>query len=130
MACFLVPAAEAVVTTVATKAAASKEKKEGPVLTKIPLSRKLRWLDNLLWGGSALLAYEHLWHGEIVPYFPFLTQASAEGGLSVIFHEMSTVGVGMASFVTLVWGGMVLVSAVTERKAGREDNIPAVRENA
>ncbi len=43
---------------------------------KIALSRKLMWLANLLWGGALLLAYEHVWHGEVVPWFPFLTAAS------------------------------------------------------
>ena len=83
MACFLVPAAEAIVTTIITKAIKSKEKDEkvkvsfsnGVVeeTTKIKFSTKLGWLNKLLWGGSALLAFEHVWHGEVVPFFPFLT---------------------------------------------------------
>ena len=71
MACFLVPAAEAVVTTIATKAMKSKEvnpetvqvQLDGAELVeaeKIPFSRKLGWLNKLLWGGSGLLAFEHV----------------------------------------------------------------------
>ena len=85
MACFLVPMTEAIVMTVAQKVLESKEKKagiekvtsaDGYTMEKMPFSRKLGWLNKLLWGGSALLAFEHLWHGEIVPFFPFLTAAS------------------------------------------------------
>lgn len=67
MACFIAPVAEAVVVTAATKIVKKKEKKN----SGIPFSRKLKWLTNMLWGGSALLAFEHLWHGEIVPFFLF-----------------------------------------------------------
>ena len=80
MACFLVPVAEAVVTTIGAKVI---EKKEGAAeqqasqaVAHIPFSRKLKWLNNMLWGGSALLAFEHVWHGEVTPWFPFLTNAA------------------------------------------------------
>ena len=64
MACFLVPAAEAVVTTVVAKTAKKEETPE-----KISMGRKFKWLSNLLWGGSALLCFEHVWHGEVpIPY--------------------------------------------------------------
>lgn len=26
----------------------------------------MNWLNNMLWGGSALLAFEHVWHGSVV----------------------------------------------------------------
>ena len=80
MACFLVPAAEAVVTTVATKIIEKKELTEVNEVTisenKEKLSTKLHRLNNLLWGGSVLLAFEHVWHGEVTPFFPFLTAAA------------------------------------------------------
>ena len=84
MACFLVPTAEAIVTTIAQKVLASKEKNmeihhesgSDKVVEKSHFSRKLGWLNNMLWGGSALLALEHVWHGEVVPWFPFLTAAT------------------------------------------------------
>ena len=75
MACFAVPVAEAVVTTIVTKLIEKKEASCKDAENKVPFSRKLRWLNNLLWGGSALLAFEHVWHGEVVPWFPFLTAA-------------------------------------------------------
>ena len=128
MACFLVPTAEAVVTTIAAKALKSKEANPEAVkaqhdetgLTeteKIPFSRKLGWLNKLLWGGSALLAFEHVWHGEIVPWFPFLTAASNPADAAEMLHEMSTVGVAMAALVTAVWAGMVAVSSIMEKRA-------------
>jgi hypothetical protein len=84
---------------------------------KLPLARKLRWLSNLLWGGSALLAFEHLWHGEVVPWFPFLTAAGNPADASVMLHEMATVGVSMAALVTLAWIGMVAVTSAMARKS-------------
>ena len=122
MACFLVSATEAVVVTIATQILIAHEAKVLPKFKreagnssssaeeKVPFSKKLRWLSNLLWGGAFLLAFEHVWHGEVVPWFPFLTAASNPADASVMLHEMSTVGVSMAVLVTAVWVGMVLVS--------------------
>lgn len=127
MACFLVPMTEAIVMTVAQKVLVSKEKKagiekvtsaDGYTMEKMPFSRKLGWLNKLLWGGSALLAFEHLWHGEIVPFFPFLTAAS-EGpeAVSEMLGEMGTVGISMAVLITVIWIAMLLISIAMEKKA-------------
>ena len=76
MACFLVPTAEAIVTTVIAKTA-KEEKKDythidaetGEAVSEKPAKmsfvRKLKWLSNMLWGGAVLLCFEHLWHGEV-----------------------------------------------------------------
>ena len=136
MACFLVGAAEAIIVTVASKAIkASESKKELAVRSKggdkavdalrekqgIPWSRKLMWLAYLLWGGAFLLAYEHVWHGEVVPWFPFLTAMNDPGDTAEMLHEMMTSGVAMAILVTLAWVVMVLVSqAVSKKKAPAE----------
>ena len=117
MACFLVPAAEAIVTTVASKAMKKNAAPENEAETKITFGSKLNWLNNLLWGGSGLLAFEHLWHGEITPWFPFLTGAATPESTTEMLNEMSTVGVTMAVLVTLIWGGMMGISALIERKA-------------
>lgn len=125
MACFIVPAAEAIVTTVMEKAFQAKEKEEAlkldtaeaVVKTKLPFSRKLSWLNKMLWGGSALLAFEHVWHGEVVPWFPFLTAMENAEEATTMLHEMSTVGVSMAALVTVVWGIMVLVTKTMEKSA-------------
>ena len=125
MACFLVSAAEAAVVSATSKILEKREKKElartGIVEAhKIPFSRKLRWLSNLQWGGSALLAFEHLWHGEIVPWAPFLTAMSDRAATGEMLHEMATVGVAMAVLTTAVWIGMLVVSAVLEKRARTE----------
>ena len=125
MACFIVPATEAIITTIATKVIKSKEVEEakklhsGDVdndLTKIKFSKKLGWLNKLLWGGSTLLAFEHLWHGEISPSFPFLT-AIENGETGNMLAEMSRNGVMMSVLITTIWVGMVVVSSMMEKKA-------------
>ena len=109
MACFIVPVAEAVVTSVASHIIESKEKKSGNE-NKNNFSGKLKWLSNLLWGGSSLLAFEHIWHNEIKPFFPFLTAMETPESFSAMIHEISTVGVGMSLVVTAAWLGMLAVS--------------------
>ncbi|MCR5591326.1 MAG: hypothetical protein K6F73_07295 [Lachnospiraceae bacterium] len=118
MACFLVPASEAVITTVAEKIIKSKEHDESSQKTEVPkvhFSEKLSWLNRMLWGGSALLAFEHLWHGEVIPTFPFLT-AVQNGETEDMLAEMGTAGVGMAVAVTLIWAGMLVASRVIENR--------------
>lgn len=140
MACFLVSAAEALITTAVTKAVEKKEKKQTePAIgldgekvgraAGIPFSRKLKWLNHMLWGGSALLMFEHIWHGEVVPFFPFLTAASNAEDASEMLHEMATVGVSMAALVTVVWIGMVIVSSIIEKRAEKEARALAKAEN-
>lgn len=113
MGCFIVPATEAVVTTAIKKAVEKKE--DGAKDIGIKFSTKLGWLNKLLWGGSALLAFEHIWHGEVVPFFPFLTAVS-NGETKEMLKEMSSVGVLMAVIVTLVWILMVFVSNSIENR--------------
>ena len=112
MACFIVPAVEAAVVTAVRKIAEKKNKNQVSEITvqENTILYKSKWLTNLLWGGSALLAFEHIWHGEIIPEFPFLTAMRDADATSVMLHEMSTNGIGMALLVTVAWGGMVLLS--------------------
>lgn len=128
MACFIVPAAEAVVVTIIEKVNKKKEAAEtvsGETVKKhegrIPWSKKLHWLTTLLWGGVALLAFEHLWHGEIVPWFPFLSAAADPADAAAMFREMATVGVCMALIVTGVWICMcVAAEAIAKKKTAEE----------
>ena len=123
MACFLVSAAEAVVVTAVEKAEKKKELGTKESTTKeevvsIPLSRKLRWLTYMLWGGAVLLAFEHIWHGEVVPWFPFLTAMANPADATAMFHEMATVGVCMAVLITVVWFVMCKVAdSIVKRPA-------------
>lgn len=121
MACFTVPATEAIITTIAGKIIKSKEKHQTIDASKTPFSTKIGWLNKMLWGGSALLAFEHVWHGEVVPFFPFLT-AVENGEVSQMLHEMATAGVSMALLVTAVWGIMVGVSTLIEKHADKKSD--------
>lgn len=136
MACFVVPAVEAIVVTAAAQV---MKKKENAALTAdvsplkarsdravqetaestVSRSRKLMWLAKLLWGGVVLLAFEHIWHGEVVPWFPFLTAMSDPVSKSEMLYEMGTAGVTMAVLVTAVWVGMVLVSNALAKRAAK-----------
>ncbi len=110
MACFLVPTTEAIVTSVASKKLnAYVDESEASDLT-IHFIKNMKTLNSMLLGGSALLMFEHLWHGEITPFFPFLTAASSPQQFAAMLKEMATVGVTMALFVTFVWVVMTLVT--------------------
>ena len=135
MACFLVPTGEAIVVSLLRLALKKKEERAevqpdslassaspvSPASLVSPgvrtLRRRLRWLSHMLWGGSALLAFEHLWHGEIVPWFPFLTAASDPESAGVMLHEMATAGVMMALLTTAAWGLMCLAASAIEKRS-------------
>ncbi|HIU48095.1 MAG TPA: hypothetical protein IAB04_01895, partial [Candidatus Avimonoglobus intestinipullorum] len=106
---------EAVVTTVIKKKA-DKTAKQEKTEVKNPFLKKMGWLNNMLWGGSALLAFEHVWHGEITPWFPFLTNAANPADAAAMLGEMATSGVGMALLVTAVWAVMVGVTNAMEKQ--------------
>ncbi len=119
MACFVVPMAEAMVATAVSKVLIKKEEQKSMQEIEDGFIndtgscrigvRQIKKLSNFLWGGSGLLAFEHLWHGEIMPYFPFLTAANNPADLTKMLHEMSTVGVTMAVVVTLFWGVLTFI---------------------
>ncbi len=118
MACFLVPTTEAIVTTIVTKAVKKNEIKKNEEHEGIMLSEKLGWLNKMLWGGSGLLAFEHVWHGEVTPFFPFLTNASNPADAAAMLHEMATSGTAMAAVVTLAWAGLVAASGRLRKESG------------
>ncbi len=130
MACFIVPAAEAVVVTAAYAVVKRREKKlETPSVklengkkiekdeNKAAWSRKLSWLMALLWGGVLLLAFEHFWHGEVVPFPPFLTAMATPESTAEMLHEMMTVGVSMAVTVTVFWAGICAFVDIRVKRA-------------
>lgn len=98
MACFAVPTAAAIVTTAIGK--------------KVPEKLHLNWLNSMLWGGVIMLAVEHIAHGEVVLYPPFLT-----AGLPEVWPEMMRVGVPMTLAIFFIWGIMVAVSTVASKRA-------------
>ncbi len=130
MACFLVPTVEAIAVSIINHNIKKREQNNNVVLTHIDsctdnttnddpnsktrFSTKLGWLNKLLWGGSLLLLVEHIWHGEIVPYFPFFTAMQSKADTILMLQEMATVGVAMALACTLVWCGMLAISSIKE----------------
>lgn len=119
MACFLVPMTEAIIMTIVKRGVEKKEQcgeakisEEGAstAATGLTWSAKLGWLNKMLWGGTALLALEHIWHGEVVPWPPFLTAINNPANIAPMLHEIATVGTAMAVFVTAVWAVVVMVA--------------------
>ena len=109
MACFTVPLAAAAAVS-AAKGAIPEQKKANPFVAR------LGWLCKMMFGGSFLLAIEHVYHGEIIFTPPFLT-AVKDGETAGMLHEMATRGVAMAVLLAVVWVVMVSVSAMRERAA-------------
>ena len=108
MACFTAPLAGAAVAAVVQKATAGKARN--------PFLRKLHWLVKMALGGSFLLAIEHIYHGEITFFPPFLTAMKNPEDTKEMVHEIMTVGVSMAVLLLVAWIGMVIVSEIFERR--------------
>ncbi len=104
MACFLVPLGEAVVLTVAKKLAFKKK-------ADSVIKARLGNLEKMLYGGSFLLALEHVYHGEVVFYPPFLTAMKNPEDIPEMLHEMATIGLSMAVAVPVIWGILTLIEA-------------------
>ena len=127
MACIIAPATEAIVVKVVEKCIEKKESQEvesgevKEIVPSIPLGRKLKWLTYMLWGGVFILAFEHIWHGEIVPWFPFLTAMSDPEDTAQMLHEIATVGVSMAVLITAVWVGMCKVADVILKRPATDN---------
>lgn len=120
MACFIVSATAAIGVGIAKYAVKHhenkfalerrEEPKEYKFGSEVKWSKKLSYLEMTLWGGSCLLAIEHILHGEIVPYPPFLT-AAGEGpdAVNEMLTEMGTVGVAMLAILVAAWAVGIFV---------------------
>ena len=125
MACFTVTAAAAIGVGVARHIVKHNEKKADPTrvdpikLDDWKTSKKLGILELALFGGSFILAGEHLIHGEVSFKFPWLTAVS-EGPEAVkeMLTEMGTVGVAMLLTIVGAWAvGLLIRRFVLKRKA-------------
>ena len=133
MACFVVSAAAGVGVAIARHAVKHSEKKKenagiAPKIEKFgsdtKWSKKLAYLELMLFAGSFILAIEHIIHGEIVPFPPFFT-AISEGGTIDMLKEMGTSGVSMLAALVVTWGIGVLVSDYIKFK--RRKALPEVK---
>ncbi|MEM1696822.1 MAG: hypothetical protein QXQ90_09555 [Desulfurococcaceae archaeon] len=61
----------------------------------------LHLLEYMLIGGALVLAAEHVYHGEITYYPPFLTAMQSPENIPVLLHEISYVG-GLITIATVV----------------------------
>ena len=116
MACFTVPLAEALVVS-AVKSIALKKGSNKP--TVLAMRQKVATLEKMLYGGSFLLAAEHIYHGEITFYPPFLTALNSPAETAVMLQEIATSGVAMAALVTGVWAiGLALSYVLPKKRSG------------
>ena len=102
MACFIAPTSLAIVTTVFRK--------------KIPEDLKIGWLNIMIWGGVIMLAVEHIAHGEIVLFPPFLTAMQTPAEIPVMLQEMAIVGGTMTIAIVCIWMAMVYISQKINQK--------------
>jgi len=98
MACFLAPTALAIIVSIARR-----------VFKGISQKLNLGLLEAMLWGGAILLAFEHLWHGEITPWPPFLTAMKTPEEWATALHEIAVAGTAMSVAVVAMWSGIILV---------------------
>ena len=112
MACFSAPLAAAIAAGVVRHAVKGKDAGDPETIS---WATKLGWLEKLSFGGCALLAFEHIWHGEIIFQFPFLTGVRDGNGAEVL-QEIITVGGTMTALIFAVWIGMLIVSSVIVKR--------------
>ena len=117
MACFIVPLTQAIATTIYRKSVESRKSKVERPDTFV--TRNLKTLEQMLWGGSLMLVLDHIINGEVTWMYPFFTALETEGGGMVMLREMLTVGVPMSVLVTVVWW---VYCYAKERKALKIEN--------
>lgn len=99
MACFIAPMSLGIVTTIFRK--------------KFPEKLKIGWLNIMIWGGAIMLAVEHIAHGEIVLYPPFLTAMENPADIPIMLQEMATIGGTMTITILFIW---IVMVAIYQRK--------------
>lgn len=72
-------------------------------------SKKLSYLEIMLFSGSLLLLIEHIIHGEIVFYPPFITAMQNKEDTIKMLYEIGTVGVLMFLIILVAWALGVFV---------------------
>ncbi len=114
MACFLAPMTLAIVVTIVQ------------VITRhsdIPHKLKLTALNAMLWGGVGLLAAEHVFHGEITAWAPYLTAMSSPADTAVMLSEIASVGGSMTLAISATWMGMLAVTSLMTKRIAIKDQL-------
>ena len=112
MACFIVPMVLAIVTSSIQLSARSLAQK-----------LKLSLLNALLWGGVILLAVEHVWHGEITAWPPYLTAMATPADTAVMLSEMATIGTSMAVVISATWLTTLAVTTLMTKRVAVKDEV-------
>ena len=94
MACFVVPAAVGMVTTLLGK--------------RFPKQWHIGWLNTMIFGAVVAFGVEHYINREIVPWPPFLTAMSSPAATAAMVTEMVTVGIPMTLALVFAWVAMVV----------------------
>lgn len=116
MACVIVPFIEAVGVSAAEKLLAKKAVRDGAARDFV---RQIPLLKNMLYGGSFLLAVEHIYHGELSFVPPFLTAMKSPEEIPLMLREMATNGVAMVLLTTAVWAGVVALGRIVKKAKAR-----------
>lgn len=114
MACFLAPMALAIIMTIVQ------------LLTRhsdISHKLKLSSLNAMLWGGVVILAAEHVFHGEITAFAPYLTAMSSPAETAVMLSEIASIGGSMTLAISFTWMGMLAVTTLMTKKVAIKDQL-------
>lgn len=95
MACFAAPAALGVFTFIFRK--------------RFPEKWHIGWLNTMILGGSIALGIEHVAHGEIVPWPPFVTAMATPADTAAMLAEIAAIGIPMALSLVAAWVAMVVI---------------------
>ena len=126
MACFTVSAVAAIGVAIARHIVKHHENKlviEGKEVapekfgSDTKWSKKLAYLELVLGSGSLVLAGEHIFHGEVTPFPPFITAMANAEDTATMWQEIGTIGVGMLAILVIAWlAGVLLVDYFKYRK--------------
>ena len=114
MACFLAPMALAIVTTIVQLITRNSD---------LAHKLKLSLLNTMLWGGVVILAAEHIFHGEITAFTPYLTAMSSPADTAVMLSEIATIGGSMTAAISLTWMGTIAVTALMAKRVATTDQL-------
>ncbi|MCR5217412.1 hypothetical protein [Treponema sp.] len=119
MACFTVPLAEGLIISAVRhfylKKSAASDKETVPDSRITFVRDRIPVLQKMLFGGSFLLAIEHVYHGEVVFYPPFLTAMKTFSETKEMLFEMATAGTAMALLTTAVWAAGTAIQALLKK---------------